>query len=82
LLRLLSKNHSSQSLLLPEPIMYCGRNDAQAQLPANCSAMYRSTPTCPALSFTASCAAPAPPPPPLLSVTHKMSMDDDSGSCV
>lgn len=32
--------------------MYCGRNDAQ--LPANCSAMYRSTPTCPALSFTAS----------------------------
>lgn len=51
---LLSKNHSSQSLLLPEPIMYCGRNDAQ-QLP-NCSAMYFSTPTWPALSFTASCA--------------------------
>nr|ACR36005.1 unknown [Zea mays] len=49
---ILSKNHSSQSLLLPEPIMYCGRNDAQ-QLP-NCSAMYFSTPTWPALSFTAS----------------------------
>jgi hypothetical protein len=53
-LLLLSKNHSSQSLLLPEPIMYCGRNDAQ--LP-NCSAMYFSTTTWPALSFTASCVA-------------------------
>ena len=38
--------------------MYCGRNDAQ--LLPNCSAMYFSTATWPALSFTASCVLRAP----------------------
>lgn len=52
LVYLRSKNHSSQSLLLPEPIMYWGRK--LAQLP-NTSDMYFSTPTWPASAFTVSC---------------------------
>ena len=48
-----SKNHSSQSLLLPEPMMYCGRNVdhplVQYLLP-----MYCSTCTWPASALTGS----------------------------
>ena len=46
-----SKNHSSQSLLFPEPIMYWGRNTAQEP---NTSAMYFSTPTWLASGLTTS----------------------------
>ena len=48
-----SKNHSSQSLLLPDPIIYWGRNEAQ--LEKERLEMYSSTTTCPASDFTASC---------------------------
>lgn len=46
-----SKNHSSQSLLFPDPIMYCGRKDAQL---LKFSEMYFSTCTWPASGLTTS----------------------------
>lgn len=48
-----SKNHSSQSLLFPDPVIYCGRN--VAQLSNNKAFKYCSTRKCPEVILTTSC---------------------------